>query len=134
VPTRVKVYTYAPAAGAIPLAELDWTMYELPSAGDRYWHDRDTFAVREVDESQDPPQVHLVHDHEWSDQIRDQLPEGYDIDGGRDSNDGRWHFMATTPPHGRPLGPVVADDLEDALGRAIANAAEHYRRSQEAPN
>jgi len=28
--------------------------------------------------------------------------------------------------------PVFADDLDDGLNEAIANAAEHYRKSQEA--
>jgi hypothetical protein len=132
MPVPVKVYRWSSETDAIPLNEDDWVMYELPVAGDRYWHGSDGFTVREVDEAQDPPHVHLLHDYEWAREVRAQLPEGYSMEGGRASDDRQWHFNAVTPEQGRPLGPVFMDDLDDALNKAIANALEHYRQSQEA--
>jgi hypothetical protein len=126
----VKVYTYTSETAHVPLNEHDWVMYEVPNAGDRYWHGDSGFRVREIDASQDPPQVHLVYDHEWMDEIKAQLPHGYGISGGRGSDHGDWHFEAVTP-NGRPLGPEFADGLDEALTRAIANAHEHHRQSQE---
>jgi hypothetical protein len=102
-------------------------MFELPSAGDRYWHGTDGFTVRDVDTSQDPPVVNLVFDHAWMDEVNGSLPEGYIMDGGRHSDTGEWHFGAVTPQDGRPLGPTFGDDLEATIQQAIANAAEHFR-------
>lgn len=109
MPTAVKVYTYTSETAKVPLNEHDWMMYRIPRVGQRYWHGDSGFRVREIDQSQDPPHVHLVYDHEWMDQIRAQLPQGYGISGGRSSDHGDWHFEAVTPLHGRPLGPEAAD-------------------------
>jgi hypothetical protein len=131
VPTPVKVYRWRDATDPMPLNETDWVMFELPSAGDRYWHDTDGFTVRDVDTSQDPPVVQLVFDHVWMDAVNGQLPDGYVMDGGRNSDTGEWHFGAITPQHDRPLGPTFGGDLEETIARAIANAAEYNRRQSD---
>lgn len=131
MPTPVKVYTYMSEAAEAALNELEWTMYELPQPGVRYWHGDEGFTVREVDQSPDPPHVHLLYDHEWMNEVRSQLPDGYAIDGGRQSDSGEWHFVAGIPPGELRLGAFV-DDLDEALDRVIAAAHEHDGRAQEA--
>jgi hypothetical protein len=98
----------------------------LPSAGDRYWHGDEGFAVRDVDAAQDPPVVNLVYDRAWIEEVNGRLPDGYVIDGGRSADDGQWHFGAVTPQDTRFV-PTWGDDLEETLERAIAAAAEHNR-------
>jgi hypothetical protein len=126
MPVPVKVYTWDPRMDEMALNELDWTMFELPAPGSHYWHDRWGYTVREVDETQDPPHVHLVHDRAYEEELHAGLPDGYLLDGGRDSEDGSWHFFMLTP-QGRPLGPFRGGDFDSAVGQALAAAAEHAR-------
>ncbi len=129
MPTAVKVYQWMPGMNEMPLNELDWTMYELPEPGSHYWHDRMGFMVREVDKSQDPPHVHLVHDRAYEEELHDGLPDGYLLDGGRNSENGSWHFFMLTP-QGRPLGPFHGGDFDSAVGLALAAAAQHAQSEQ----
>jgi hypothetical protein len=127
MPVQVTVYRWGSADASMPLNETAWTMFELPAAGDRYWHGSDGFVVREIDDSQDPPHVHLNHDSEWVRAVNDQLPEGYMLDGGRDSHTGRWHFHAVTPEHGRPVGDGYSENINEAMQQALGHAAEHHQ-------
>jgi hypothetical protein len=126
MPIPVTVFTYAHENHQISLDERQWEMYALPAPGDRYWHGHEPLRVREVSEDSNPRRMHVVHDHEWAEEVRAALPAGYTIHGGRDQDDGRWHFMAIAPPNDRPLGPVFADELDQALAEAIANAVQHH--------
>jgi hypothetical protein len=130
LPVSVTVYTYVNENHQIPLNERHWSMYALPSPGDRYWHGEEPLRVRSVDANAEPKQLHVDHDHDWAAEVIAALPEGYRMHGGRDADDGRWHFMAIAPPNDRPLGPVFADDLEQALAQAIVNAHQYHQASQ----
>ncbi len=124
------MYRWGSADQTLPLSETTWMMFELPAAGDRYWHGSEGFTVREVDESHDSPHVHLNHDSDWTRAINDQLPDEYYLDGGRDSDNGRWHFQAVTPEHGRPVGDGYSESMDEAMQQAIGHATEHHRQSQ----
>jgi hypothetical protein len=124
MPVAVKVYTWDPRMDEMALNELDWTMFELPEPGSHYWHDRWGYTVREVDQTQDPPHVHLVHDRAYEEELHEGLPDGYLLDGGRRHDDGSWHFFMLTP-QGRPLGPFPGSDFETAAGAALAAAHAH---------
>jgi hypothetical protein len=47
----------------------------LPAPGDRYWHGYEPLRVREVDQTSEPPRLHVVHDHEWAEEVRAALDE-----------------------------------------------------------
>jgi hypothetical protein len=110
----------------IPMNALRWTMFEIPAVGEHYWHDRTGYTVREIDESQDPPRVHLVRDPEWEEAVHAGLPDGYLLDGGRSSDDGGWHFFMVTPVG--TLGPFPSEDFDAAAGQAVAAGAAHHAR------
>jgi hypothetical protein len=130
MPVAVKVYTWDPRMDEIALNELDLTMFELPSPGSHYWHDRWGYTVRGVDETQDPPHVHLVHDRAYEEELHNGLADGYLLDGGRNAEDGSWHFLMLTP-QGRPLGPFWGADLNAAVAEAVAAAAQHARAAEQ---
>lgn len=127
MPTDVKVYRWLHETDGAPLNEDAWKMFELPAAGDRYWHGGEGFTVRDVDFS-DPPVLNLVFDYAWLGEVNRRLPEGYVLEGGRSADTGLWHFGAVSP-NGRELAPTWGDDLEDTLERAINNATQHSRRT-----
>src|SRR5437763_1421757 len=109
MPVSVKVYTWDPRMDEMALNELDWTMYELPTPGSHYWHDRWGYTVREVDEMQDPPHVHLVHDRAYEEEPHgrvDALQRGH-------------RFVLA----GRVMREVVAlgDDGFDELFRVVGD-------------
>jgi hypothetical protein len=90
------------------LIELNWTMFELPAPGSRYWHDRSGYTVREVDRTQDPPHVHLVHDRAYEEELHAGLPEGYLLRAVHSAR-------------------IRGDDFESAAGQALAAAGGHAR-------
>src|SRR5689334_1715204 len=129
---EVTVYRWGAADHEMPLSDTTWHMFELPSVGDRYWHGTEGFTVRAVDESQQPPRLDLTHDADWTQQMNDQLPDDYYLDGGRHQDDGRWHFHAVTPDHGgRPVGDGYSEDMDEAMRQAIAQANEYHRQRQD---
>jgi hypothetical protein len=122
VPIPVTVYTWPPGGGQIAINRLDWTMYDVPAVGSRYWHGRDPYKVRGVDENTDPVTVHLEHDDAWVAELHDALPDGYWLDGGRSDTDGRWHFQIVQDGVDRPIGMYIGDTLDDALDQAVVAA------------
>ena len=130
MPIRVTVYEWAAEVPEIPISELDWTMYELPRAGDRYWHDQTGYAVREVDGSSDPPRVHLTVDPEWMGQARHGLPDRYGVSGGRPSDRAEWHFEVVDPSGRAVAGSqAIGDDLVAVIREAVSRAVESISRS-----
>lgn len=131
MPIPVKVILWPPGGRAIAIGELNWTMYDLPAPGTRYWHGRDPFLVREIDQTSDPVTLHLEHADEWAQEIRAALPAGYWIEGGRRSDDGSWHFHLEQDGVERPIGLYYGESLEQALNEAVAGA--HARVAQQGP-
>jgi hypothetical protein len=128
MPIPVKVYTWPSDGGQIAINELAWTMFDLPEPGSRYWHGRDPYIVRGVDETSDPATVHLEHAAEWADEVRDALPAGYWIEGGRRSEDGSWHFHLVQQGVDRPIGMYFGESLEQGITEVVAGA--HAREAQ----
>jgi hypothetical protein len=128
MPTPVKVYTWSPGGGRLAINEFDWSMFDLPARGTRYWHGRDPYVVREVDETTDPVTVHLENAAEWADELRNQLPSGYWLDGGRSDAKGEWHFTLVKDGVERPIGLFYSEALEDAVNEATTAAQEREGR------
>lgn len=127
MPIPVVVVTWPPGGGAVAINRLEGrAMFDLPPVGSRYWSAGNPFVVREVDETTDPTTVHLEHDHRFADEVRAAMPEGYWPDGGRSSDDGRWHFTILAEGE-RPFGLWTGDTPDDALGQAFAAARERAR-------
>lgn len=107
----------------IPLSELQWEMYELPEPGTRYWHGSIGYRVQAVEPDAAPARVDLIRDPEWEAEAYGDLPEGYQIDAGRRSDDGTWHVRVLRP-NGQPLGGgwSFGDDCETVLSQAVTGA------------
>jgi len=97
------------------LNEPAWTMFDLPASGSRYWHGRDPYLVRGVDEATDPITVHLEHAADWTDELRRALPDGYWLDGGRSDRSAEWHFMLVQDGVERPIGLFQGSTLDEAF-------------------
>jgi hypothetical protein len=122
MPVPVKVFTWPPGGTTIAINELAWSMFDLPARGTRYWHGRDPYLVREVDETTEPVTIHLEHAEDWTEELREALPDGYWPDGGRSDRSGEWHFTLVKDGVERPIGLFHGDTLDEALAAAI-NAA-----------
>ena len=57
VPVTAVTWASGTYPNGLAMNALEWTMYELPGVGDRYWHDRMGYTVRAVDETEERPRV-----------------------------------------------------------------------------
>lgn len=110
----------------LPLSDHEWQMFEVPSVGSHYWHDKTGYRVDRIEDVDGETRVHLIRDPEWEEEMSAPLPDEYLIDGGRDEEDGNWHFEVVGPRGlvgGRATG--YGPDLEGAIRQAVAGAAAH---------
>ena len=119
----VQAVLWEPAIPELPLAIDEWQMYDLPEVGSLYWHGRTGYRVDRIEQLEDEIRVHLVHDPEWELKLLVPLASGHSIDGGRSSENGRWHFQVIGPD-GRVVGTPWSTgfSLESAIRKAVAQA------------
>lgn len=113
----------------MPLNEVEWELYELPIVGANYWHGRDGYHVKALDESVDPPRLDLELDRDFEEALCGSLPDEYFVDGGRRADDGSWHFEVTGPQG--PLGGdawSIGEDMEQAIRQVVASAGRQLDR------
>jgi hypothetical protein len=90
------------ADGSRPLNIEPWAMYEVPRVGERYWHHRTGFVVREFVDNLAPPELHLVREPGWEEEVRAGLPAEYILEGSRrDGRRARARVPAPRRPHGQ---------------------------------
>lgn len=132
VPATAVTWFAGTYPGPLAINVQQWTMYELPAVDDHYWHDRMGFTVRALDASQDPARIDLEHDPAWEEELHDGLPDDCLAVGGRDSDDGTWHFQIASSRPGRRLPGAwsFGDDLETTIRQAVVRAAEEFAREQ----
>jgi hypothetical protein len=115
------------ADGSRPLNIEPWAMYEVPRVGERYWHHRTGFVVREFVDNLAPPELHLVREPGWEEEVRAGLPAEYILEGSRRDDDGLWQFNVLSPLTGLPIGSGGSDnDFQAAAGAALALGFRHH--------
>jgi hypothetical protein len=119
----VRAVLWEPNLG-IPLSDHEWQMYELPGVGEHYWHDKTGYRVDRIEEGDGEIRVHLIRDPDWEEAMSTPLPDEYLVDGGRDHEDGYWHFHVTGPTGLVAGANGYGTDLEAAIRQAVAQAAE----------
>jgi hypothetical protein len=100
-----------------------WKVFALPQAGSHYWHDDAGYYVESVETVVGMPEINLIRDVEWEIAVLSPLPDGYSVRGGRDPDDGRWHFQvrdSSSNVVGQFL--VTGPGLESTLRAAIEQA------------
>jgi len=101
-------------------------MYAFPEVGSCYWHGASGYRVDSIDRVGDEIRVNLLIDPEWEEELLRPLPDGYRVEGGRSSDDERWHFQVRDSEN-RVVGKFLTYrvDLESALNAAIEQALPH---------
>lgn len=118
----VKAVLWEPNLG-IPLADHEWRMFEVPAPGSHYWHGKTGYRLDRIEEVEGETHVHLVRDRQWEEAVSAPLPDDYLVDGGRDDENGYWHFQVVGP-HGVVAGASgYGLELEPAILQAVAQAA-----------
>jgi hypothetical protein len=126
VSTHVNAVLWDPEV-PIPLNIEPWAMYEVPRVGDRYWHHRTGYSVREIIDDLTPPEIHLVRDPAWEEAVHGGLPTEYILEGGRRDDDGTWQFHVLSPTTGLPLGAGgYSPDFGTAVEDAITIGHQHH--------
>ena len=60
----------------LAMSDHEWEMYELPTPGSHYWHDKTGFTVDRIEEIDDETLVHLMRDPDWERAMADGLHDG----------------------------------------------------------
>ena len=105
-------------------------MYEVPAVGTHYWHGRTGYQVTKVDQAL-PVRVHFVRDPGWEESLHVGLPDEYVVDGGRQSDDGVWHFTVVRDAE-RPTGWSFGEDCESTIRAAVSDALAALPRAEAA--
>jgi hypothetical protein len=105
-------------------------MYELPAVGEQYWHGKTGYVVKALDANADPPRLDLELDRKFEERMSAGLPDDHFVDGGRQHDDGTWHFQIVGPKGiiGGGAASSRSDDMERAIAEAVASARKTLSR------